>query len=87
MVASDRNFDDELDYSEWTKFEKWKDSGYIVEEFEESATLDALYFGFSLFALVGALSHGFGRYVLLSLSMTKNTIPALRALGNAITGN
>lgn len=40
-----------------------------------------------MFALVGALSHGFGRYVLLSLSMTKNTIPALRALGNAITGN
>ena len=39
------------------------------------------------FALLGALSHGFGRYVLLSLSMTKNTIPALRVLGNAITGN
>ncbi len=50
------------------------------ESIEDLASIPA-------FMVLGALSHGFGRYVLLSLNMTKNTIPALRALGNAITGN
>ena len=39
------------------------------------------------FMLVGAASHGFGRYVLLSLSMTKNTIPILKKAEKAIFGN
>lgn len=39
-----------------------------------------------MFALVGALSHGFGRYVWLSLSMTKNTIPALKWVDKKIFG-
>lgn len=39
------------------------------------------------FALLGALSHGFGRYVWLSLSMTKNTIPALKWADKKIFGN
>ena len=40
-----------------------------------------------MFALVGAFSHGFGRYVWLSLSMTKNTIPALKWVDKKIFGN
>ena len=40
-----------------------------------------------MFALLGAFSHGFGRYVWLSLSMTKNTIPALKWVDKKIFGN
>ena len=40
-----------------------------------------------MFALIGALSHGFGRYVWLSASMTQNTIPVLKRVGKAFTGN
>ena len=36
---------------------------------------------------IGALSHGFGRYVWLSLDMTKGTIPVLKAFGDLFTRN
>ncbi len=40
-----------------------------------------------MFALIGALSHGFGRYVWLSASMTQETIPVLKRVGKVFTGN
>ncbi len=40
-----------------------------------------------MFALIGALSHGFGRYVWLSASLTQDTIPVLKRVGKAFTGN
>ncbi len=51
-----------------------------TETIEDLASIPA-------FMLLGAIGHGFGRYVLLSLSMTKNTIPILKKAEKLMFGN